>query len=274
MKRLFQIFYFLTFFSQAQPCDVGYELNGNNDYIVIPNTTYINSNNTAVANRTIETWFRTNDATTKQMIFEEGGGTNAILIYLSGDQLYCGAYRSNGNTAEFFRSAAGDIIDNTWYHVAFVISTSGSTTTFLWYLNGVLQDSQTGFSIPKHTGAIELGRNGNMRYGNCTTWSTCSVTGSGSEHCTNTSTGNLSTPYYFDGNIWGFRIWNSGRTSSEINTNINTELNSGTNLVAYLDDDNVEYLESSGNWVTASANGNDTTYTWSASASSSSWTTY
>lgn len=271
MKRLFQIFYFFTFLSHAQPCDLGYELNGSNDYIIIPNTTYINSNNTAVANRTIETWFKTNDATNKQVIYEEGGGVNAIMIYLSGDQLYCGAYRSNGATAEFFRSATGDILDDTWYHVAFVINTTSGTTTFLWYLNGVLQDSQTGFTIPKHTGSIELGRNSNMRYGNCGTWAASSVSGSSSEHCTNTTTGSLTTKYYFDGNIWGFRIWNSGRTSTEINNNINSELTSGTNLVAYLDDDNAEYLNNSGNWITALANGNGTTYTWSATAVSTVW---
>ena len=271
MKRLLVLTCLITFFSFSQPSDLGFELNGSNDYIIIPNTTYINSNNTAVANRTIETWFKTNDATNKQVIFEEGGGTNAILIYLNTDQLYCGAYKSNGGTAEFFRSATGDILDNTWYHVAFVISTSGTTTTFLWYLNGVLQDSQTGFTVPKHTGAIELGRNGKLRYGNCSTWVASSVMSSSSEHCANTTTGNVSTMYYFDGNLWGFRVWNSGRTSTQINENIDAELSSGTNLVAYLDDDNSEYLNNSGNWTTASANGNGTTYNWSATAVSSVW---
>ncbi len=272
MRKLLVLTCLITFYSFSQPCDLGFELNGSNDYIIIPNTTYINSNNTAVANRTIETWFKTNDATNKQMIYEEGGGVNAIMIYLSGDQLYCGAYRSNGGTAEFFRSATGDILDDTWYHVAFVISTSGGTTTFLWYLNGVLQDSQTGFTIPKHTGSIELGRNSSLRYGNCGTWAASSVMSSSSEHCANTTTGSVGTRYYFNGNLWGFRVWNSGRTSTQINDNIDAELSTGTNLVAYLDDDNVEYLNNSGVWTTTSANGNGTTYNWSATAVSSVWT--
>lgn len=259
--------------SFAQPCDLGYELNGTDDYIQIPNTTNINSNNTAVANRTIETWFKTTDATTKQVIYEEGGGGNAILIYLDADQLYSGAYRNNGSSAEFFRSASGDILDDTWYHVAFVISTSGGTTTFLWYLDGVLQDSQTGFTVPKHTGDINLGRNARLRYPNCGTWSASSVTGSNSEHCTNTVTAANNTKYYFAGNIWGFRVWNSGRTSTEINDNIDSELTSGTNLVAYLADDDIEYLNSSNVWTTASANGNGTTYTWSSTASTTDWNT-
>ena len=259
--------------SFAQPCDLGYELNGTNDFIKVPNTTNINSNNTAVANRTIETWFKTTDATTKQVIYEEGGGGNAILIYLDGDQLYSGAYRNNGSSAEFFRSAAGDIADDTWYHVAFVISTSGGTTTFLWYLDGVLQDSQTAFTVPKHTGDINLGTNARLRYANCTTWAASSVTGSSSEHCTNTVTASNTTKYYFDGNIWGFRVWNSARTSTEINDNIDSELTSGTNLVAYLVDDDIEYLNSSNIWTTASANGNSTTYTWSATATTTDWNT-
>ncbi len=119
--------------------------------------------------------------------------------------------------------------------------------------------------------AIELGRNSSLRYGNCGTWGASSVSGSSSEHCTNNTTGSLNTSYYFDGNLWGFRIWNSARTFTDINDNINTELISGTNLVAYLDDDNVEYVNNSGNWVITSANGNGTTYTWSPTAVSSVW---
>ncbi len=271
MKRLLHFIYFLSIFSFAQPCDLGYELNGTDDYIKVSNTTYINSNNTAVANRTIETWFKTNDATNKQIIFEEGGATNAIYMYLDNDLFYCGAYA--GSSSEIFRTASGDIVDDIWYHVALVISTSGSTTTFLWYLDGVLRDSQTAFTIPKHTGDIQLGRNGNLKYPNCGTWSTSSVTGSSTEHCTNSLSSSNNTKYYFDGNVWGFRVWNSGRTSTEINDNMDSELTSGTNLVAYLDDDTIEYLNNSGTWTTASANGNGTTYTWSSTASSSIWTT-
>ncbi|RZV66312.1 MAG: T9SS type A sorting domain-containing protein, partial [Flavobacteriaceae bacterium] len=51
------------------------------------------------------------------------------------------------------------------------------------------------------------------------------------------------------------------------------ELSSGTNLVAYLDDDDIEYLNSSNNWATASANGNGITYTWSVTAISTDWNT-
>lgn len=274
MKRLLHFIYFLSILSIAQPCDLGYELNGTNDFITVPNTTYINSNNTAVANRTIETWFKVDDATPRQIIYEEGAQVNAIMLYIDSDRLYSGAFKSSGSSAEFFRSASGDILDDTWYHVAFVISTSAGTTTYLWYLDGVLQDSQTAFTVPKHTGDIRLGRNGgNIRYPNCATWSTSSVTGSSSEHCTNSVSGGSTTANYFDGNIWGFRIWNSGRTSTEINNNIDSELTSGTNLVAYLDDDTVEYLNTAGSWTTANANGNGTTYTWSSTASSTSWTT-
>ena len=270
MKRLFQIFFFITIFSHAQHCDLGYELNGTNDYITVPNTNYINT--TTVSNRTIETWFKVVDATPRQVIYEEGAQVNAFLLYVEGERFYCGAFRGNGNPSEFFRSASGDILDDTWNHVALVQSTTGGTTTLLWYLNGVLQDSQTAFTVPNHSGNISLGRNGgNIRYPNCATWSASSVTGSTSQHCTNSTTASNSANYYFNGNIWGFRVWNSGRTSAEINSNMNTELNSGTNLVAYLDDDNIEYVNNGGTWTTASANGNGTTYTWSPTAVSNVW---
>lgn len=274
MKRLLHLIYIVSLFSFSQPCDLGYELNGTNDYITVPNTTYINANSTAVANRTIETWFKVDDATPRQVIYEEGAQVNAYLLYVEGERFYCGAFRGNGSTAEFFRSAANGILDDTWYHVALVQSTTGGITTLLWYLDGVLQDSQTAFTVPRHTGNISLGRNGgNMRYPNCSPWSASSVNGSSSEHCTNTMSAGSTTRYYFDGNIWGFRIWNSGRTSTEINNNMDSELSSGTNLVAYLDDDEIEYLNNSGNWTTASANGNGTTRTWSATASTTNWST-
>ncbi|MBT8310986.1 MAG: LamG domain-containing protein, partial [Flavobacteriaceae bacterium] len=170
MKSIINSIYFLTFLSFAQPCDLGYELNGTNDYITIPNTTNINANNTAVATRTIETWFKVDDATPRQVIFEEGAQVNAILLYVEAERVYCGGFRGNGGSSEFFRSANNSILDDTWYHVALVISTSGGTTTFDWYLDGNHEDSQTAFTIPKHTGDINLGRNGgNMRYPNCAT---------------------------------------------------------------------------------------------------------
>ena len=63
MKTVFKLIYVLGFMSFAQPCDLGYELNGTNDYITIPNTTNINTNNTAVTNRTIETCYKVVDVT-------------------------------------------------------------------------------------------------------------------------------------------------------------------------------------------------------------------
>ena len=271
MKTLINLLFLISLFSFSQPSDLGYELNGSNDYILVPNTTNINSSNTAVANRTIETWFKTTDSDEKQVIYEEGGGVNAILIYLKAGRLYCGAYKTNGSSAEFFRSEEDSILNDTWYHVTFVISTSGDNTTFKWYLNGILQDSQSGFAIPKHTGDINLGRNGNLRYANCSSWETSSVENSTSENCSNNSTSSSTTKYYYSGNIWGFRIWNVERTSEQINENINNDITSGDNLVAYLDDDSIKYLNSSNEWVSNTANGNSTVYNWSANANSTDW---
>jgi len=171
------------------------------------------------------------------VIYEESAKVNAILIYVEGERLYSGGLKSNGSSSKFFRFASDAISDDTWYHVAFVVGTKGGTTTFFWYLDGVLQDSQTAFTIPKYTGDVNLGKNGgNMRYPNCGTWSASSQTGSSSEHYTNSMSSGSSTAYYFYGNIWGFRIWNSARTSTQINDNMDSELSPGTNLVAYLDD--------------------------------------
>ena len=268
MKSLLKVIFLLSALSFAQPSDLGYQLNGSNDYLVTPNTSYINTS--SVSNRTVETWFKTNDASNKQVIYEEGGGVNAILIYLDSDQLYCGAYKGSGSNARFFKSESGVIKDDTWYHVAFVISTTGGSANFSWYLNGELQDILSGFTIPAHSGDIQIGRNGNLRYANCSSWSASYVNGSNSKNCFSAS-GNSGTPYYFNGNVWGFRIWNSGRTVDELNSNMNVELSTGTNLVAYLDNDSVNYINNSNNWSMVVASGNGTTYTWSQTAISANW---
>lgn len=269
MKFLNYLLLFFSIISFSQPSYLGYELNGDNDYLRVPNTSYINIGG-SFENRTIETWFKVDDVSSKQVIYEEGAQVNAIVLYIDSGRLYCGAYRNNGSSALYFRTSNGVIQDDTWYHVAFVIDSSGSDTNFSWYLNGVLQDSQDGFAIPSHSGDINLGSNGNLRYANCNNWSASSINASSSQNCSNAS-GNDNNKYYFAGNLWGFRIWNSGRTASQINETINLEINEGNDLVAYLDGDYVHYLNSSGNWVDVRANGNNNTYYWSPNANSSNW---
>jgi len=146
-KILIFIFLILTneLFAQL-PCSTGIALNGSDDFITLQNTDAINLQNTR--DRTLELWFKAPDITSRQILYEEGGGVNSFLIYLEGGRIYLGAYRNDGSvTADrrFFRSEDGFLEEDTWYHVA--LSLEDTTTpdlTLKWFLNGEEQDSQDG----------------------------------------------------------------------------------------------------------------------------------
>lgn len=249
MRAIFLLITFLCgvqVFSQT-PCSSGFIANGTDDYITVPNTDAINLQNTR--NRTIEFWFNTSDITTKQVIYEEGAQVNAFLFYLEGGRIYLGAFRDNAGSAanrRMFRSGAGDIEVNTWYHVALTLEdTTSPDLTMKWYLNGVEQDSQDGLQVNTHSGDVSFVRNGGeLRFPSSlvSDWTSSSVGGSTSETYNAGFTASDGSDLNYAGNIALFRIWNVARTASEIDTNKSTFLSSGTDLVAYLEEDRINYM--------------------------------
>lgn len=240
------------------PCSSGFQGNGVDDYITIPNTDAINLQNTR--NRTIEFWFNTSDITTRQVLYEEGAQVNTLYIYLEGGRIYLGGYRDNASSAanrRLFRSGDGDIQVNTWYHVALTLEdTTSPDLTFKWFLNGIEQDSQDGLQINTHSGDVSFARNGGeLRFPSSlvSNWTASSVGGSTSETYSNTFTGSDGNDYNYAGNIALFRIWNVARTQAEIDANKSAFLTSGTDLVAYLDQDQIIYQPDGGTSVSASA---------------------
>ncbi|WP_046756909.1 T9SS type A sorting domain-containing protein [Kordia jejudonensis] len=282
MKKFFLLLILLiTNHLIAQPPNEGYYLDGVDDFIELNDSDNINT--TVVNNRTIEGYFKVDDATNRQIIYKEGGGTRGIVLYVENDYVVVGAYnRSSGDysprwNGTYFREP---ISDDTWYHVALVFDNVGvpvndpiaasDNTNLKWYLDGTLLDSRAGFEVRGHSGDINLGRSdSNIRYPNCGTW----TSGGTSEYCFNTNSQSNSN-YYFAGNIWGFRVWDDVRTATEIDTNKDILITTvGTdNLVAALDGDTISYLDDSNATVTDSAS-NKTVITWSATAATTSWTT-
>ena len=265
----------------AQPPSDGYYLDGVDDFIELADSDNINT--TIVNNRTIEGYFKVDDATNRQVIYKEGGGTRGIIIYVENDYVVIGGYNRSSSDysprwdGTYFREP---ISDDTWYHVALVFDNVGipvndpiaasDNTNLKWYLDGTLMDSRAGFEIRGHSGDINLGRSdSNVRYPNCGTW----TAGGTSEYCFDNNTQSNSNNY-FAGNIWGFRIWDDVRTITEINDNKDILITTvGTNnLVAALDGDTISYLDDDDDVVTDSSS-NKTTITWSATAASTSWTT-
>jgi len=142
---------------------------GSNDYLVIPNDNDLNLGN-AQDERTFMLAFRTgSNVTSRQVLFEEGGGVRGLNIYIVGGDLYLGGWNinSDGTGAPWaFNFINTSISANTEYVVTMVKAGNSSITgTISGYLNG-----QSFGAIPNigflyaHSGAIGIGAMNNDTY--------------------------------------------------------------------------------------------------------------
>lgn len=195
--------------------------NGSSDYLYIVNTNDINTANN-LANRTIEVWFKCDDISksTKQVVFEEGGAINGFNIYIQSNTLYIGGWAEGNSWAGTYHSSTS-ISSNQWHHASLVLS---SSAIFTAYLDGnEIGSTSAAKSLPKHTGDICIGRNGNTQFHD------------GDDNNINS---------FFDGSIDELRIWNEARVLDSIRVEIHQELeipSSETYLVC-----NARFNQSSG----------------------------
>jgi hypothetical protein len=252
------LFILTTSGAQAQAPNNGFYVNSiAKDVFKIPDSDVIN--HTQINNRTYETYFYANSTVATQFIFMEGDEKRGILAYVENGYLIVGAYAVDNDYTNiwpgtYFRKP---ISAGTWYHVALVFDglavptdtplvTATDNTNFKWYVDGVLQDEKAGFQI---------GGNGNHNNLNIgfkddklkvpavgAIWTTSGL----SEYAFGEQfQDDGGGEYYFDGYIWGFRVWDTARTATEINDNkTNLFLQpDDANLLAVLDGDTVTYLD-------------------------------
>tara|TARA_Y100000768_G_scaffold28098_1_gene18806 strand:- start:1459 stop:3291 length:1833 start_codon:yes stop_codon:yes gene_type:complete len=200
----------------ASPDYQNYALDfNNNDYVRIESSSDINSG--IHSQHTVEAWFRTNNknSNTKQVIYEQGGGTRGLNIYLQSGRLYAGGWNRRSNESNWSGSweYVTSIQSNQWHHVALTLN-GGSTVTnnaLKLYLDGALAISEPGSRLWGHNPA-NIGR-----------------TISGSRYHNGTGNG-----FTFNGKIDEVRIWNVARSQSEINAMKDTVLNGDEDyLTAY-----------------------------------------
>lgn len=254
-------FIFLTFNgAHAQAPNNGFYVNSvEEDVFKFPNSTNINE--TTINNRTFETYFYANATTSRQFIFMEGNDDRGVLAYIENDYLIVGAYNidtgdyTNIWNGTYFRKA---ISASTWYHVALVFDnlpvpapapappvTENDNAALKWYLDGVLQDEKAGFQIGGSGDHKELFvgfKNDKLYFPTCGTWTSSGL----SEYCFgNTINEDGGNENYFDGYIWGFRVWDDVRTLTEIDTNKDKLLLSvnSDDLMVALDGDTMTFLE-------------------------------
>ncbi|RUM78430.1 MAG: hypothetical protein DSZ14_05710 [Candidatus Thioglobus sp.] len=219
----------------------------NNEYIKIPDSDSINK--TTLNNRTVEFWFRVDNASivTKQMLYKERAIVRGVNIWIENDSLKLGMFSTNKDWyGTWFRHK---IESNTWYHVALVLDNVG-TSGLKFYLNGASVSSGKGGKLFTNEGDVYVGgsksNNKSLFPKINTTW-----TNDKFEAIDDTKTEALTITYFdFKGAIGYFRIWNSARTQTEIDDNKDiklTILNDSTErMVAYLDGNRVKYVTNTG----------------------------
>ena len=128
------------------------DFDGMNDGILIPDSVGINTS--TYPERTVELVFNADDVTTRQVLFEEGGTTNGLTIYLDGNRVYVTG-EDDGNWVDADISAS--VVAGQTYHIAFVFDQPNNS--FTGYLDGVNIGSVTvdNTIFPGHSGDIGIG---------------------------------------------------------------------------------------------------------------------
>lgn len=135
------------------------QFDGVDDYIHIPDSALINT--AAVTERTVELVFNADITTGRQVLFEEGGGTNALTIYIDSGSIYYNV-RDSGEYGPFTISTG--ITAGVTYHAA-VTFDSVTTNLFTGYLNGaVVGTGATPTDLDAHSGDIGIGAQNNANY--------------------------------------------------------------------------------------------------------------
>lgn len=143
-----------------KPNGVAAKFDGVNDYVTIADSVDINAS--AVTKRTIELVFNANGTDSRQVLYEEGGATNAIVIYIDDGKIYFNARDGNGaKWGPFDISTAIEAGED--YHAAFTLDAAAGNIK--GFLNGVevglgVIDGQ----LNPHSGDIGIGSMNNDSY--------------------------------------------------------------------------------------------------------------
>ncbi|MHA7099768.1 hypothetical protein [Roseivirga pacifica] len=137
------------------------------------NNASFNNNGSSYERKGISIAFRTeNDVTTRQVLYEQGGNTRGINIYIRNGSLYAHAWNRNNDGAgapwnEGDATASATVEPNSEYILTFEFDGNVSESgTFSGYLNGQLFGTVSSIGLLfSHTGDINIGLSGsNQRY--------------------------------------------------------------------------------------------------------------
>jgi hypothetical protein len=183
-------------------CFMGNALNFNGGYVDVPNSSSLNPIN----QWTLETWVKTTVNNVQQCLIEKYDNFPSLGYFLriSSANKILGGIVYNPSSGYFFSSNA-TINTNTWYHIAMTFNRS--TGIIKLYINGTFDSQLTGISgLPTNPGtfSLKLGARGN-------------------DAATRLTSGGI---------MEETRIWSVERTQAQIQASMNSELSTGTGLMA------------------------------------------
>ena len=128
-------------------------LSFNHSKLDIANNVNINTNTNTYSERQIFLIFKTgNDITSRQVMYEEGGGINGINFYIFEKNVYCGLWnKSTGYNGKWFNS---EINKNS----AYVVELRFNNVNLSGYLNNIsIGTASTNTNLSSHPGKIGIG---------------------------------------------------------------------------------------------------------------------
>lgn len=138
------------------------QFDGIDDYISLSDSDDINLG--THAERTISLWFQVDDASInsrKQVLYEEGGNTRGLNIYVYDGSLYVGGWNDDANQSGWGGTwlATSQIQSGQWHQVTLMLDGTGSVEpgALRAYLDGELFGSGDGSQLWGHTSDIGIG---------------------------------------------------------------------------------------------------------------------
>ncbi|MFV0375913.1 MAG: LamG domain-containing protein [Mangrovibacterium sp.] len=204
------------------------------DFITIPQQNIITAN---VSDRTIALWFKADNTTDRQVLYEEGGMANGINIYLLNGKVYVHAWEDQTERAPL----SVDVIPNEWYHVAMVLDAGLSllTDNFKLYLDGSLVDydysPQLINGVDNHNFNIHIGFSDNTRYVDTSNPDNTAI---------------MEADFYFGGVIDEFELWNSALTDAQIALEMWNQTSGAASPIVHYDfnNDTGSTIDNTGTW--------------------------
>lgn len=101
--------------------DGALQLDGDGDYVKVGRSTDINRG--VFTEKSISLWFKADTTTGTQMLYEQGGATRGLSIYLQGDTLYAGGWNIPSKQSGWRGSwiSKPGIVAGEWNHVALTL---------------------------------------------------------------------------------------------------------------------------------------------------------